>query len=171
LGSDFYRAWTGKRMPTVGLLNIGAEPGKGNRQAREAYELLMVADGIDFTGNVEGRAVAGGLVDVVVCDGFTGNILLKFTEGLGGTILTLMARETREVLAGKWWAGLVKGIVAAPLLAVRKRIDYSEYGGAPLLGLTGGFFICHGASNAKAIYNAVRRMLIMLERRLHEDQG
>lgn len=170
LGADFYHSWSGQESPRVGLLNIGSEPGKGNRQAREAHDLLMVADGLNFVGNVEGRGVAGGQVDVVVCDGFAGNILLKFTEGYAATILTMMAQETKGLLKGKWWAGLARGLVSAPLLAVRRKLDYSEYGGAPLLGLTGGFFICHGSSNAKAIYNAVRRMLIMLERGLHEER-
>ncbi len=169
LGSAFYENWSGEANPKVGLLNIGGEKGKGDKITREAYNLLAQEEGLNFVGNVEGRALGGGVgVHVVVCDGFVGNIILKFAEGFGSAMLRFFGIETREALAGKWWAPWLKGTFNAPILATRKRVDYAEYGGAPLLGLTGAFFICHGSSSAKAIFHAVRRMKIMVERGLHE---
>lgn len=141
------------KKPRVGLLNIGEEETKGNDQVLAAYPLLQNAKTINFIGNVEGRDIPKGGVDVVVCDGFVGNIVLKFGEGLATAILQLVKDAIRN--AG-FLAKAASLLVLPALRGLKKKLDYAEYGGAPLLGVDGGFIICHGSSKAKAIKNAVR---------------
>ncbi|MGM0610039.1 MAG: phosphate acyltransferase PlsX [Thermodesulfobacteriota bacterium] len=137
--------------PRVGLLTIGEEEGKGNNLTREASRLLSMSS-LNFIGNVEGRDMFKGDVDVFVCDGFVGNISLKLMEGLALSLTKLLKTEVKKSILAR--LGFLIGIKA--LKNFTKRIDYAEYGGAPLLGLKGIATVCHGSSNSKAIYNATR---------------
>ena len=136
--------------PRVGLLSIGAETGKGNALVKETYELLQDSP-LNFIGNVEGRDVFKGDVDVIVCDGFVGNICLKISEGFAEATMQMLRREIMKT----WWAKLGYLLSRKAFVNFRKQVDYAEYGGAPLLGINGIGIICHGASNALAIGNAV----------------
>ena len=141
----------GLDKPRVGLLSIGEEEGKGNSMVKEAYDLLR-ASTLNFVGNVEGRDVYTGDVDVVVCDGFVGNVALKLSEGLAHTMTQVLKRE----LLRHFWGRVGTLFARGALRRFKKVTDYAEYGGAPLLGLTGLVVVCHGASNPKAIMNAVK---------------
>lgn len=151
MGHFYAQTIFGIEHPRVGLLSIGEEEGKGNELTRETYT-VMKETGLNFIGNVEGRDVFNGNCDVVVCDGFIGNVVLKASEALG----ELVSRALREELFAnpirKIGAALAKGAFED----LKKRMDYSEYGGAPLLGVKGGCIICHGRSSAKAIRSAIR---------------
>lgn len=144
LGSVYARDALGWENPRVGLLNIGEEPGKGDELTVAAYDLLAEEEGIHFVGNIEGRDIIRDVCDVVVCDGFIGNILLKFYEAVAGHVIALLKSKLDE---------LDEGVV--DLDHVFKVLDYSEYGGAPLLGIGGVSIICHGESTPKAIRNAL----------------
>ena len=137
--------------PRVGLLSIGEEDSKGNEQTKEAFQLLKKA-ALNFIGNVEGRDVYTGNVDVIVCDGFVGNVVLKVSEGLAETLITFLKTEITASSMGKIGALLLKPAFAR----FKKKIDYAEYGGAPLLGINGISIICHGRSSPRAIQNAIR---------------
>jgi glycerol-3-phosphate acyltransferase PlsX len=137
--------------PTVGLLSIGEEEGKGNTTVKEAFDLLKSSE-LNFVGNVEGRDIFTGDVDVVVCDGFVGNVALKLSEGLAQAMGTILRRELLRTPGGRLGAWLAR----KAFIRFRNVTDYAEYGGAPLLGLTGLVEVCHGASNEKAIMNAVK---------------
>lgn len=137
--------------PKVALLNIGSEETKGSELALAAYELLRKAP-VNFTGNVEGREVPKGEADVVVCDGFVGNVLLKFAEGLAVTMFEMIKEQITATPLRKLGGALVK----PGLKEIAKVLDYAEYGGSPLLGVNGVSIVCHGSSKAKAIRNAVR---------------
>lgn len=139
--------------PRVGLLNIGEEESKGNEQVLSTYPLLKQLNTVNFIGNVEGRDIPKGTVDVVVCDGFVGNIVLKLGEGLASAILQLVKDSIK---ASGFWTKMASMFVLPALKSLKKKLDYAEYGGAPLLGVNGGFIICHGSSRAKAIKNAIR---------------
>ena len=139
--------------PRVGLLNIGEEETKGNEVALATYPLLKKEQTIKFIGNVEGRDINKGIVDVVVCDGFVGNVVLKFGEGLAKAIMT-MVKEA--ILKGGILAKLGGLLIKPALKGLKKRLDPAEYGGALLLGIRAPFIICHGSSKAKAITNAIR---------------
>jgi len=136
--------------PRVGLLANGEEDSKGNELTKSSFSLLKEIDG--FVGNIEGRDVFNGNVDVVVCDGFTGNILLKVSEGVVSTIFDMMKKNIKKSIPAKFGALLMKKRVFKNL---KKQLDYAEYGGAPLLGVDGCAIISHGSSNAKAIKNAI----------------
>jgi len=136
--------------PRVGLLSNGEEATKGNETTLAAYPLLSGA-GFNFIGNIEGRDIFRGTVDVVVCDGFIGNIVLKTGEGIAGSLFKMM----KEEITKSWLAKMGTVITEPALRGFRKRIDYTEYGGAPLLGVNGVLIVCHGSSTAKAIKNAV----------------
>ena len=139
--------------PRVGLLNIGEEETKGNEQALATYPLLKKEKTIKFIGNVEGRDINKGTVDVVVCDGFVGNVVLKFGEGLANAIMTLV----KEAIINGGILAKLGGLLIKPALkSLKKRLDPAEYGGALLLGIRAPFIICHGSSKAKAITNAIR---------------
>ena len=137
-------------QPRVGLLSIGEETGKGNALVKETYELLKQSP-LNFIGNVEGRDVYRGEVDVIVCDGFVGNISLKISEGLAEAAMQMLKREIMKT----WRAKIGYLLIRAALADFKKQVDYAEYGGAPLLGINGTGIICHGASNAVAIQNAI----------------
>jgi len=151
MGHFYAQMIFGLEAPRVGLLSIGEEEGKGNELTRETFRVLKET-GLNFMGNAEGRDVFNGNADVVVCDGFIGNVVLKASESLGEMIGTMLRTEVTRTAIRKVGALLLKGAFDD----VKKRMDYSEYGGAPLLGVNGGCIISHGRSNAKAIKNAIR---------------
>ena len=140
------------KNPAVALLNIGEEETKGNEQAKETYQLLKNLSTINFAGNAEGRDIPRGKFDVVICDGFVGNVVLKFGEGLALTIMELL---TEELEANGGAALLGRSLIAQTFRNMSKRLDVSENGGAPLLGVNGCCVISHGSSNAKAICSAI----------------
>jgi len=151
MGHVYARDILGLDSPRVGLLSVGEEEGKGNELTKEAYELLKESS-LNFAGNVEGRDIYNGTCDVVVTDGFTGNVALKISESLAEMLGSMIREELLRDLRSKVGAKL-----ALPAFArFRRRIDYTEMGGAPLLGIDGAAIICHGASPVKAIKNAVR---------------
>jgi glycerol-3-phosphate acyltransferase PlsX len=151
MGSTYMEGVFGVRRPKVGLLSNGEEETKGSALVQAAHPLLKALP-INFVGNVEGKEIPTGDVDVVVCDGFVGNVVLKLSEGLAGAITGLIREEINASLVSKLFAA---GVLPA-FRRVRKRLDYAEYGGAPLLGLNGVCIVAHGRSNALAIKNAVR---------------
>jgi phosphate acyltransferase len=151
MGQVYSKNVLGVNSPRVGLLSNGAEESKGNELTRDAHQLLK-ASSFNYVGYVEGRDVYNGSVDVVVCDGFVGNVVLKVSEGLAEAIGTMLKGEIKK----KPIAMLGFFLARSAFKAFRKRIDYAEYGGAPLLGIDGTGMICHGGSNAKAVMNAVR---------------
>ena len=151
MGHYYAQMIFGIEAPRVGLLSIGEEEGKGNALAKETFRVLKEA-GLNFMGNAEGRDIFNGNADVIVCDGFTGNVVLKASESLAEMMRNLIREEITATMTRKMGALLVKSAFDD----VRKRTDYAEYGGAPLLGVKGGCIISHGRSNAKAVKNAVR---------------
>ena len=150
MGEVYAQKVLGLRNPSVGLLSNGEEESKGNALTKEAFKLLQDVPG--FKGNVEGSDIFDGSVDVVVCDGYTGNIVLKASEGVVKTIFTLMKEQIRKSIPAKFGALLMRKKVFSKL---KKKVDYAEYGGAPLLGVNGCAIISHGKSNSKAIKNAI----------------
>ncbi|OLC81710.1 MAG: phosphate--acyl-ACP acyltransferase [Nitrospirae bacterium 13_1_40CM_3_62_11] len=163
MGHEYGRHVFGKPNPRIGLLSIGEEDTKGNEVTKEAFKLLKACP-INFIGNVEGRDVYSGAADIIVCDGFIGNVALKISEGLADAIKKILMKE----IAGTFLGRLSYPFLAAPLLRLRRRVDYAEFGGAPLLGVSGICMICHGRSSAKAIKNAIRRAKGLAESRLNE---
>lgn len=150
MGAVYAETLLGVPRPRVGLLSIGEEEGKGNELTRDAYRLLKSAP-VQFAGNVEARDVFSGNADVIVCDGFTGNVALKLSEGLVETVEELLSAE----LASTFTSQVGSLLSRRAFRRFRKRLDYSEYGGAPLLGVAKLAFVCHGRSSAKAIRNAI----------------
>jgi glycerol-3-phosphate acyltransferase PlsX len=151
MGEIYYRAIFGVHRPRVGLLSVGHEEHKGNDLARRTYHLLKRLP-LNFVGNVEGRDLYNGRVDVIVADGFTGNVVLKASEGIAEVLSGMLRDALSSTLSAKVGSVLAR----RALRNFKKRADYSEYGGAPLLGVRGVCIICHGRSNANAIKNAVR---------------
>jgi glycerol-3-phosphate acyltransferase PlsX len=151
MGHFYAQMLFGIDAPRVGLLSIGEEEGKGNELTKETFRVLKET-GLNFMGNAEGRDVFNGNADVIVCDGFIGNVVLKASESLAEMMRTLIREEITSTLPRKLGAFLARGAFED----VKKRTDYSEYGGAPLLGVKGGCIISHGRSNAKAVKNAIR---------------
>jgi glycerol-3-phosphate acyltransferase PlsX len=150
MGAGYARVSLGLDRPRVGLLSIGEEETKGSELVREAHQLLKNAP-IHFIGNIEARDVYAGQADVIVCDGFTGNIALKISEGLVDTVETLLGEELSRT-----FSGMVGSLLSRRAFRrFQKRVDYSEYGGAPLLGLARLCIIGHGRSSSKAVRNAV----------------
>jgi phosphate acyltransferase len=151
MGEIYSRIILGRPRPRVGVLSIGEEDHKGNDITRSTSQLLKGLN-LNFIGNVEGRDIYSGNVDVIVCDGFIGNVVLKVSEGLADMVKYLLRESLEATIAGK--IGYV--ISRTAFNTFKKRMDYSEYGGAPLLGVRGVCIICHGRSNANAIKNAIR---------------
>ncbi len=151
MGSIYAEKILGIPHPRVGLLNVGSEEGKGNELTQAAYRLLQTVP-INFTGNIEGRDIPYGRADVIVCDGFAGNVLLKTAEGIAGFFIELVKDKLTATNMRKLGALLVKPV----LKEIVQTIDYAEYGGAPLLGVNGISIVCHGSSGEKAIVNAIR---------------
>jgi len=150
MGSVYAETFFGKKNPRVALLSIGEERSKGNELTRGSYELLEKS-GLNFAGNIEGRDVFTGAADVVVTDGFVGNVVLKFTESIVYYINTLIREEVGKSFLAKIGAGLMKPVFSG----VKRKLDYAEYGGMPLLGVNGVVIISHGKSSSRAIKNAV----------------
>lgn len=152
LGSIYSRNVLGIERPRVALLNIGSEPNKGTETIQEAFQELSGDPKINFSGNIEGREFLTADVDVIICDGFVGNVVLKLTEGLVSTLMALVREELKKNPLRS-----VGGVLVKPAFKeLFKKLDYTEYGGAPLLGVMGISIICHGSSNYKAIRNAIR---------------
>ena len=161
MGDAFARDILNKESPRMGLLSIGEEEGKGNSQVKEAYELFKMAQNLNFSGNIEGRDLFTGEMDVAVCDGFIGNVALKLSEGLG---LSLSRVLKRELLNSGFLPKLGSLLAKSAFRRFAKVVDYAEYGGAPLLGLQNISIVCHGRSNAKAICNATRMATLFVEK-------
>lgn len=152
MGSIYYRKAFAVTDPRVGLLSIGEEETKGNQLVVEAHALLRSSPSINFVGNVEGKDIPAGVADVVVTDGFVGNVVVKLCEGLGVFILRIL----KEELTRGRFSKVLAGLLAPNLRRVLNRVDYAEWGGSPLLGVDGVCIIAHGRSNAKAVKNAIR---------------
>src|SRR5262250_578226 len=163
MGEIYYRTIFGVRKPRVALLSIGEEEMKGNELTREAFNRLKHGH-LNFTGNVEGRDVFRGNVDVIVCDGFIGNVALKISEGLVEHIRGMLKKAIKRSLASQ----IVYALSKRAFDDFRKRTDYSEYGGAPLLGVRGITIIGHGRSNPNAIKNAIRVAAELCRSRVNE---
>ncbi|MBA2759310.1 MAG: phosphate acyltransferase PlsX [Chloroflexia bacterium] len=151
MGQTYARYVLNVPEPTIGLLSNGEEPGKGNQLTLAAHKLLASTHGIDFRGNVEGRDIALGVVDIVVTDGFTGNVALKTAEGTAA----LLTESLKELLTASPLRKLAALALRPAFQELRRRLDYAEIGGAPLLGIDGTAIIAHGRSNALAIENAL----------------
>lgn len=161
MGAAYVKAVRGVDNPRVGLVNIGAEAEKGNALVKVAYPLMEQA-GFNFVGNIEGRDITADLADVVVCDGFSGNLILKFMEGVAGTLMGMIKKEIYADTRSK-----LGGLLAKPAFRrVKKTMDYTEVGGAPLLGVQGVVVKAHGSSNAHAIACAVRQAVLMARKNL-----
>jgi len=163
MGEVYYRATFGSRRPRVGLLSVGEEEIKGNILTREVYTLLKKSP-VHFVGNVEGGDLFSGIVDVIVCDGFVGNIALKICEGLAVSIFDSLKKSMKGSLLSQVGAKLSQGAFKG----LKKKIDYTEYGGAPLLGVRGVCVIGHGRSNANAVKNAIRVAAGLARARINE---
>lgn len=163
MGHVFAEYILGKENPRVGLLSIGEEDGKGNEIVKEAFQMLK-ASHINFIGNIEGKEVYRGNADVIVCDGFTGNVALKISESLAEMIGTNLKRMFQVN-----WLSKVGYLLLKPQLdEFKKKVDYSETGGAPLLGVNGVVIIAHGSSSSKAIKNAINRARELIEKNINE---
>lgn len=163
MGESFARLVLDSPRPRVGLLSIGQEDMKGNELTKEVFQLLKSAP-LNFLGNIEGREVFKGEVDVIVCDGFIGNVVLKVSEGLSEVVTHLLKKDLSSGLSSQIGALLSRKAFQNFV----RRMDYSEYGGAPLLGVRGAVIICHGSSTAKAIKNAIRVALEFCVKRVNE---
>lgn len=152
------------KYPKIGLINVGSEEGKGDIFAKESYELLKNTSGINFIGNVEGRDIASGEVDVVVCDGFVGNVTLKVCEGIARTFSTIVKEEIKSNALYFLGGAICKGAFNN----VKKRLDYSEVGGAPFLGLKALVVKAHGSSNDIAIKNAIAQGYTFIKENMTE---
>jgi len=150
MGSIYAERVLGKVQPRVALLNVGSEEGKGNQVTKEAFSLLS-ASAINFVGNMEARNLLSGEYDVVVCDGFIGNVVLKMMEGVTGTMFELLREAFTADIRGKAGALLLR----PSLRRLKRRFDYAEHGGAMLLGINGVFVKCHGSSKSLAIKNGI----------------
>ena len=164
MGSCYAHDVLGLTEPRVGLLSIGEEASKGNEVTVEAHELLAKGTGVNFIGNVEGRDILKGEVDVVVCDGFTGNVVLKLAE----SVLTYIVSSFKREVAGGVRAKLGALMLKPAFDRMRKDFDYAEYGGAPLLGVDGVIFIGHGRSSPRAIRSGLRTTATFVEQRVNE---
>jgi len=151
-------------QPRVGLLSIGEEEGKGNTLVKETYDLLKMVQDLNFVGNVEGRDIFTGDVDVIVCDGFVGNVALKLSEGLASSMTRILKRELLSTTIAKVGTILSKGAFKR----FARFVDYAEYGGAPLLGLNGIAVVGHGRSNAKAVASATRMAATFVRKGTYE---
>ncbi len=164
MGAVYAERVLGATNASVGLLNVGEEPGKGDEMSKAAYDLLTAAEHINFIGNIEGRDIMEHAADVVVCDGFVGNILLKYGESVASVLPRLIGAEMHRL-------GMNEGeqmVVVKALKGVKARFDYKEFGGAPLLGVNGTVFIGHGSSNGYAIKNLTLAADKMVRRSVSE---
>jgi len=163
MGSIYAQLAFGKKSPSIGLMSIGEEDSKGTDKTKEVFKTLKDT-GLNFIGNVEGRDVFNGTVDVIVTDGFTGNVILKVSEALAEMVEKLLREEIKSTLQAS--VGFL--LSRSAFRRFKQRLDYSEYGGAPLLGVRGCVIICHGRSSAKAVKNAIRFASEFSKQRLAE---
>ncbi len=163
MGEVFARQVLGKTRPRVGLLSNGEEESKGNDLTREAHQLLKSVP-FQYVGYIEGRDIYNGSVDVAVCDGFVGNVVLKVSEGLAEAIGTMLRQE----IGGRFLARMGYLLALPAFRAFRKKVDYAEYGGAPLLGIDGTGMICHGGSSPRALMNAIQMAREFVDRNVNE---
>lgn len=164
MGSVYMSKVIGIENPRVGLVNIGVEEKKGNTLVKETFPLLEKID-INFIGNVEARNIPYGVADILVCDGFTGNVILKLTEGLGSFIFDALKENISSTNKGKIGGLLLK----SSLKNFKEQFDYTEYGGAPFLGIQGGLIKAHGSSDAKAIKNAIGQGIQYLKQEVNRS--
>ena len=164
MGSIYMENIIGKKNPTVGIVNIGAEEEKGNALVKETFPLLKECRDINFVGSVEARDIPAGAVDVVVCEAFVGNVILKLFEGVGGTLISKIKGSMMTSLRTKIGALLVKPALKSTL----KDFDASEYGGAPLLGLNGLVVKTHGSSTSKEVCNSIIQCVTFKEQQINE---
>lgn len=162
MGHFYAESVLGIDAPRIGLMSVGEEEGKGTELSREAFKVLQKT-GLNFVGNVEGGDVFGGAADVIVCDGFVGNVMLKSNESLAGLIGSML----REELGRSWRTRLGYWLARPAFAAFKQRTDWSETGAVPLLGVRGGFFIGHGRSSPRAIRNAILRAVEFCRDDLH----
>lgn len=162
MGSVYAREMFHFDNPSVGLLNIGEEESKGSEVVREAYKLLQKSR-LNFIGNVEGRDILKGTAEVVVCDGFVGNVILKFGESVPSFFKTLLKQHASKSL----WTKIIGGLMRGTLRSAMKKLDYEEYGGVPLLGVNGVSIIGHGTSTPKAIRNMILKAEEMARHNIH----
>ncbi|MBD3167855.1 MAG: phosphate acyltransferase PlsX [candidate division Zixibacteria bacterium] len=162
MGSVYASVIHAKKNPKVGLLSIGEESSKGNELTLDTHKLFTKSN-LNFNGNIEGRDILTGKCDVVVCDGFVGNVILKFAESVGGFIRSQTKRQVGKNLISNLGALLIR----PAMRRVREKMDYAEYGGAPLLGIDGICIVCHGGSSAKAIKNAIGVAAVMAADKLN----
>jgi glycerol-3-phosphate acyltransferase PlsX len=152
MGSKYYEYFFKEKRPRVSLLNIGEESAKGNLMSKEAHKLMAESKDINFVGNIEGKDVISGVTDVIVCDGFVGNVMLKTVEGVGFSIFQILKEQIN-----KDWVAKLGAMLSYPVYSyIKKKLDHTEYGGALLVGLNGIPVVSHGRSNAKAMKNAIR---------------
>jgi glycerol-3-phosphate acyltransferase PlsX len=164
MGSAYFEKILGKKNPSVGLLNVGEEESKGPDFVKETYQLLEQSP-INFIGNVEGKDIFSGHCDVIICDGFVGNVTLKVSESMAETITFFLKEELRSSI----WGRLGYLLARSCFKNFKKKTDYSEYGGATLLGVNGVVIIGHGRSSPKAVMNAIRFAKEEVERHINED--
>ena len=163
MGHFYSQMVFGLEHPRVGLLSIGEEEGKGNELTRDCFRVLKET-GLNFIGNAEGRDIYNGNADVVVCDGFIGNVVLKASEALASAVGAALKEELSATPVRKLGAVLAKGAFSS----LKRRFDYAERGGAPLLGVRGGCIVCHGRSDSRAIKNAIRVATEFVDKRINE---
>ncbi|MFC1523515.1 phosphate acyltransferase PlsX [Thermodesulfobacteriota bacterium] len=163
MAAAFSRVLFDKSQPRIGLLSIGEEVGKGNLLVKKTHALLSKSS-LNFVGNIEGRHTFQGDVDVIVCDGFVGNVCLKLSEGLAEAVVAMLREEIKKSFLAMAGYTLARGAFAN----LKRRIDYAEYGGAPLLGLNGTGIVCHGRSNALAIKNAILMAAELIKNNVNE---
>ncbi len=158
MGSIYAEKVRGIKKPRIGLLNVGTEEGKGNNTTKEAFNLLQDAP-INFIGNIEARDLLGGIADVVVTDGFSGNITLKSIEGTASYVLELL----KDVLTSSLKTKLAAGLIKSDLMSLKEQLDYPEFGGAALFGLKAPVIKSHGSSNERAIYHTIKQACNMID--------
>lgn len=163
MGDAYAKYILNKDQPKIGVLSNGEEEGKGNELTREVHEILSQTD-LNYIGYVEGNDINSGEVDVIVCDGFVGNVVLKISEGLWETISSILKWEAKDNIRAK----VAYFLMSRAMRRLSKKMDYSEYGGAPLLGINGNCVISHGHSNAKAIMNAILLAQSLARNKLNE---
>lgn len=163
MGGIFVEYMLMRKNPRIGILNIGEESLKGNELYIETYKLLKESP-LNFIGNIEGRDILKGIADVVVCDGFVGNIVLKYTE----SFFEIFREKLKGNTGNSIWSKLGLFLLSPALGKMMKEFDYQEHGGVPLLGINGVAIICHGDSSPKAIMNAIKRADLMIERKVNE---
>lgn len=163
MGAAYVKYVYKRRIPRVALLSMGHEEGKGTLTTQAAYKMLMKSK-LNFIGNIEGSDIIKGVADVIVCDGFVGNVVLKLGESIAASILNLLKQEINKSVVRKIGAGIMKGAFKD----MKKRVDYEDTGGAPLLGIQGSCIICHGISPAKAIANAINASSEFVEQEVNK---